>query len=490
MRILLYNFVQPEEPGAGGVGVYLNNLAKALGKEHQLITLSSGDQYTPTRKEPRVAFRRDVYDRAVILNSPVLAPAAYAFANADAYLESDALDFVPALLAGKYGRIDVFHFQNIEGLTRSFFHRLREAFPDARLLYSAHNYHPQCPRVSLWYQDRKVCEDFREGQGCTVCHAPVFDDNYIRNRRRLIALQKSYPRAMAFVDPAVAAAKWARRTLVRMRTRNRPALNPAGTALATNSAETYAAFRQANNDLFRDVFDRVLAVSERTGKVIVDRGVPADKVAVSYIGTAYKETYLRSTKIRDVGDQLHLGYIGYMGREKGFTFLLECLERMPDDVAAATTVTIAARNTFPELHARMKKVAARFRQLRYFDGYTHANLGEVLEGVNLGLIPVLWEDNLPQTAIELVSRGIPILTSDRGGAQEIAGNRDFIFEAGRHEQLVDRLCRIARRELDLGRFWTGEMRVFSMDEHVEDLMRHYRPAPTAAPRAIAAPAAG
>jgi hypothetical protein len=37
----------------------------------------------------------------------------------------------------------VFHFQNIEGLTRSFFVRLREAFPEARILYSAHNYHPR-----------------------------------------------------------------------------------------------------------------------------------------------------------------------------------------------------------------------------------------------------------------------------------------------------------------------------------------------------------
>lgn len=479
MRILLYNFVQPEEPGAGGVGVYLNNLAKALARDHDVITLSSGDRYSPRRKEPRVEFSRDIYDRAVIVNSPILAPAAYAFANADTYLESDELDFVPALLAEKYGKIDVFHFQNIEGLTRSFFHKLREVFPDAPIIYSAHNYHPLCPRVSLWYQDRKVCVDFNEGHGCTVCQAPVFDEHYIRNRRRLIWTEQAYPRAMAFVGPAVSFAKFGRRMLIKARTRNRPAetaapLNPAGNSLPTNSAATYAAFRRSNNELFRDVFDRVLAVSERTGKVIVDRGVPAERVSVSYIGTAYKETYLTSTKIRDVGAGLHLGYIGYMGREKGFPFLLECLERLPADVAAATTVTLAAKNTSPELHARMKKVGARFKKLRYYDGYTHANLAEVLDGVNLGLIPVLWEDNLPQTAIELIARGIPTLTSDHGGAHEIAHNPKFIFEAGQHDQFVDRVCRIASRNIGLDEFWKSDMRVFSMNEHVADLMRYYR----------------
>jgi glycosyltransferase involved in cell wall biosynthesis len=474
MRILLYNFVQPEEAGAGGVGVYLNNLAKALAKNHDVITLSSGDRYAPRQREPHVEFSRDTHDRAVIVNSPIVAPAAYAFANADIYLESEALDFVPALLARQYGQIDVFHFQNIEGLTKSFFHRLREAFPQARMIYSVHNYHPLCPRVSLWYQDRKVCEDFREGHGCTICHAPIFDDAYIRNRRRLIAAQQAHPRTMALISPIVTFAKWVRRLAIKARTRGQPNLNPAGNALQPASAETYAAFRKSNIDLFDHVFDRVLAVSARTRKVIVDRGVSADKVDVSYIGTAYKETYLTSTKIRDIGAGLHLGYIGYMGREKGFTFLLECLEQMPVAVAAQTTITIAAKNTFPELHTRMKKVGARFKALRYFDGYTHANLGEVLEGVNVGLIPVLWEDNLPQTAIELVARGIPTLTSDHGGAQEIAHNPQFLFEAGRQDQFIDLVTRIGRRELGLDAFWKDDMRVFSMAEHEDDLMRYYR----------------
>jgi glycosyltransferase involved in cell wall biosynthesis len=253
---------------------------------------------------------------------------------------------------------------------------------------------------------------------------------------------------------------------------------PAGVPLAVPSrvppAAAYAAFRQGNIALFADVFDQVLAVSTRTGQVIVNRGVPAAKVAVSYIGTAHKATYLASTRITDIGTGLHLGYIGYMGTDKGFAFLLDCLEAMPADVAAQVRVTIAARSTFPERRARMEAIGKRFKALRYFDGYTHANLGDVLSGVNLGLIPALWEDNLPQTAIELVARGIPILTSDRGGAQEIAENPSFIFAADDVAAMVDRLCRISRRELGLDAFWTGEKRVFSMDEHLADLMRYYR----------------
>jgi glycosyltransferase involved in cell wall biosynthesis len=474
MRVLLYNFVQPEEPGAGGVGVYINNLAKALARDHEVILLSSGDRYSPQRREPRLEFTQEGYHRAIIINSPVIAPAAYSFGDPDTYLETAELDFVPRQLAERYGKIDVFHFQNIEGLSASFFRTLRRVFPEAQILYSAHNYHPVCPRFTLWYQDRALCTDYRDGVACTTCLAPVFDPAYIRARRRLIWLEKAHPRAMAVVSPALALVKHARRLLVKRPAPPTTTDTVVEVAPSGAPASSYAAFRQGNIALFEEVFDRVLAVSKQTSKVIIDRGVPAHKVSVSYIGTAHKGTYLTSFKIGDIGSGLHLGYIGYMGSDKGFNFLLDCLERLPADVAAATTVTIAARNTFPERKARMDKVAIRFKELRYFDGYTHANLGQVLEGVNLGLIPVLWEDNLPQTAIELVSRGIPILTSDRGGAQEIAGNPDFIFRAGQHEDLVDRLCRISRRELDLASFWRGGMNVFSMDEHLNDLLRYYR----------------
>jgi glycosyltransferase involved in cell wall biosynthesis len=480
MRVLLYNFRQPEEPGTGGVGVYCNNLAKALaGQGHQVITMSAGDRYSLLRQQPRVEFSRDAFDRAVVLNSPVVAPAVYSFGDPDSFLESTALDFVPDLLAERYGAIDVFHFQNIEGLTRSFFHRLRARFPDARLVYSVHNYHLMCSRVTLWYQDRTACEDYHHGVACTMCRAETFHLPTVRAGRRLLWAEATYPLATRLAAPAVQALKAARRTLNRARNRKAGVESDRPVAGPTSTARAYHDFRHANIALCQDVFDQVLAVSDRTRQVMIRCGVAPEKLAVSYIGTAHKQNYLTSTKITDVGTGLHLGYIGYMTRDKGFYFLLECLERMPAALATQVSVTIAARNTDADAHARVEALGARFRAVRYFDGYTHANLDQVLDGVNLGVIPVLWEDNLPQTSIELVSRGIPVLTSDRGGAQEIAHNPPFIFAAGDHDAFIERCRLVAAGEVPLAAFWTGDMRIFSMAEHLADLARYYRPEPAA-----------
>lgn len=475
MRILLYNFLQPEESGAGGVGVYLGNLVKALiGHGHQVITMSAGDRYSIATRKPKAVFKRDSHDRMIVLNSPVVAPASYSFAHPEIYLDESVLDHLPEEIEARYGDIDVFHFHNLEGLTQSFFLRLRDRFPKAKILFSVHNYNAMCSRVTLWYQNRVACQDYREGAACTVCFDSVYDLNRVKNGRRLSGVKKAFP------GPA----KFAAKTLRSLRT------GPGGARSqgisAENEAQTeptpslakaanYARFRHANIRLFETVFDHVLSVSRRTRQVLIDRGAHGDRISVSYIGTAHYEAALTSHKISDIGSSLNLGYIGYMTADKGFFFLLDCLERIPAEVAGMMTVTIAARNTDVEGHARVMSLASRFQRLRYFDGYTHDTLDEVLDGVNLGLIPVLWEDNLPQTAIELVSRGIPILTSDRGGAQEIADNPTFIFRAGDHGDLVDRICRISRRDVDLADFWAGDMRIVSMDEHVADLMRYYAP---------------
>lgn len=97
----------------------------------------------------------------------------------------------------------------------------------------------------------------------------------------------------------------------------------------------------------------------------------------------------------------------------------------------------------------------------------------MLAGINLGVVPPLWEDNLPQVALEMVSRGIPILTSDRGGAHEIAGQPDFTFRAGNWQDFILRLRAIATGRVKLAQFWEKPLRLLSMQEHVAELESFY-----------------
>ncbi len=468
MIVLLYNFIQPED-GGGGVGVYIANLAASLQDAgHRVIILSSGDEYAFTSRAAKLRTWRDKYERAVIVNSPVIAPALVAFDDPAAYTGSKGLSGMPQALRRCYGDIDVFHFQNVEGLTRSFFDDLRLEFPSARMIYSVHNYNIICPQGDLWHQDREVCRDYRNGAACTACILEPINSSAIRESRRrrplVAALDQGFPGVLKAAKSARAALKAGDAV---------KAGPPAPTRPETDG-RSYALFRQSNISLGSEMFDHVLAVSQRTQDVLVAQGMSPANISVSYIGTKHKAAFITARQITDIGDGLHVAYLGYMRHSKGFSHVLDSFEQMSADDLGRITLTVAAkRSDQGNAYQRLMAISPRFAGFHYYDGYSHAELDTILAGVNLGLVPPLWEDNLPQVAIELVSRGVPILTSDRGGAQEIAAEASFTFRTDSPRDLPERLAALARKEIVLASFWSNPIRIYSLEEHVQDLERYY-----------------
>ena len=106
-------------------------------------------------------------------------------------------------------------------------------------------------------------------------------------------------------------------------------------------------------------------------------------------------------------------------------------------------------------------------------------LGQVLQDLDLaqvdvGIIPVLWEDNLPQVAIEMHCRHIPLITSDLGGARELGNTPEMVFRAGDVDSLHDVLFDVVAGNVDLGEYWRNARRPISMEEHAEELLDLYR----------------
>lgn len=495
MNILIYNYKQPEA-GGGGVGVYSTNLARALrAAGHRVITMDAGDNYSFFhRNDVRLKAWHDKFDRISVINSPMIAPFYSSWEEFGVYTTDSDLMPIPELLRLKFGEIDVFHFQNIEGLTKAFFLSLRVEFPAARLIYSAHNYSVICPQVDLWFQERQVCVDYRDGRNCTRCFPPRDSSAEMRAGRRRRTVVTFFNEHLPYlVDVKRSVMRFIRRRLtpaaaameLDASTTERPhdmftKINAEGPVFPfptrDGDGKPYKDFRLANIEICAGTFNAVLAVSERTRQVLLERGISPLNVHVSYIGTAHKAIFANAIKITNMGGQLHIAYLGYMRNSKGFYLFLRALEQMPDVFARNIAITVAAKKKEDlAAYERLVRIARRFANFRYFDGFTHRSLDTVLQGVNLGIVPPIWEDNLPQVAIEMVSRGVPVLTSDRGGAQEIADHPDFKFKAGSADALLERIEAFSAGHIPLARFWERQTQIFSMEEHVEDLMQYYAP---------------
>ena len=107
------------------------------------------------------------------------------------------------------------------------------------------------------------------------------------------------------------------------------------------------------------------------------------------------------------------------------------------------------------------------------EAFTRNNITSMLQDVDVGLIPVLWQDNLPQVAIEMHARHIPLLTSDLGGAQELGQCPDMVFKSGDYGSFADRLRFILDGKLDVDSYWQNAQAPVSMDAHLDELFVKY-----------------
>jgi len=163
-----------------------------------------------------------------------------------------------------------------------------------------------------------------------------------------------------------------------------------------------------------------------------------------------------------------------MRRDKGFYFFVETLQKMPLSISKKLKVKIIAPISDHLAFQTLKEIASKYAQLEIINGYQHDELDSLLEDCDVGIVPVLWQDNLPQVAIEIVSRGVPIITSHLGGAKELGGNNEeFIFLAGSHRSLIRKIAGLLHGDLPLSAYWHKAKNLVNMQEHVDELLSLY-----------------
>lgn len=508
MKILYYNWVDylDSERRGGGVSVYQRNLIEALAQTPEVDPwfLSSGVSYDLRNRAPRwarishgPADRRD--RRFEIINSEVLAPSHFSFSS-PAQVSAEATKAAFFDFVRTNGPFDIIHFNNLEGVPAEVL-SVRDLHPQTRVVFSLHNYYPVCPQVNLWREETEHCDDFENGRACRGCLERDYDESIIRTANAVAFLLKRYriePGTFLF-DFAFgrlirtggrALKSYARlrraveRKLGRTTTTTTDPAPARGLKRLAPMAAHFAGRRAAFVDLINRHCDRVLGVSQRVSRIAIGYGISARIVQTAYIGTRQADKY-SDTKptmaLTDSEGHLTLGYLGYMRRDKGYHFLVEALSALPPETAARIRLVIAAPKGTEEAMKDLRDLSDHLREIVYSDGYSHEDLDLILASVTVGVVPVLWEDNLPQVAIEMHARHIPLLTSDRGGASELGGFAEMVFRSGDIASFTARIDEILSGQIDIDAYWAGAQAPKSMQEHVTELLAIYADCKAASP---------
>ncbi|MEM1430660.1 MAG: glycosyltransferase [Pseudomonadota bacterium] len=500
MRILHYNWDDCRRPSGqgGGVSVYqravMDAFARLDGVEAVFLCAGLAQSLRPRAPRwealPAASGAPPGERRFQLVDSLPLAPAHHSFGCAE-QVDHPATVAAFADFVDAHGPFDFIHFNTLEGLPASVL-ALRARWPGTRMIVALHNYYPFCPQVNLWRREAAHCADFEEGAACVTCLPVRRDPARLRQAYGVmramgqVGLRQGNPAYDRVVRPATRAGLGLVRKLSDRRREAAQTDEPAPAVVPASEARAFSERRSKTVQLLNTHADCVVAVSDRTAEIARGFGIRPDKVAVCRIGTdqsdLFSQTPPKQGLLRPDGT-LGLGYLGYMRRDKGFFFLLDTLEGMAADLLARIHLTVAAVSRDPATAARVAALGARLAGLRHLEGYSRGALDHVLDGVDLGVVPVLWEDNLPQVAMEMHARRIPLLTSDLGGARELGNDARFVFRAGDAQDFTAKLRAILAGGADLAEYWRSARALRSPEEHARDLLDLYRGLAPGAPRA-------
>ena len=477
MKILFYNWVPFDDitRRGGGVTVYLNDFIQKISLDplYQCTFLSSGLEYDFRKKLRIEATDNCLSDRVKtfqIVNSPVHAPAYVQFSNLDTYLNDTTLLDLLETFWTEQGGFDVVHFHNLEGLSLSVL-KLKELHPEAKFYFSLHNYFLFSPQVNLWTDSEKNCYCDPQFPCCSQCLTTP--DSKIES---LAASTKTLLNRFGNVQDT-----WLYKGLkrvafwIRYFSARKIAAKQSICSTANDPNSVYAKYRTQNVAAANQCFDGIFAVSRQVAAIAQFYGIHKDKLIVDYIGTEAASKQHPPKKI--TGEFLSVGFLGYARADKGFDAFIAALESLPQQATLRMDILLAAkcntRELFDKYQSQLESMMGRFHSFRFMNGYSKSEQTQLLEQIDLGVVPVLWEDNLPQVAIEYIASGIPIVVSDRGGAKELCTNADFIYESNDIHALSKKLEEFAQHPERLNSFWNDMPKLTTMEAHIQNMKRYY-----------------
>jgi glycosyltransferase involved in cell wall biosynthesis len=201
-------------------------------------------------------------------------------------------------------------------------------------------------------------------------------------------------------------------------------------------------------DRFFQLVDHFVAPSEFLAGRYIASGVPEGRISV--IENAIAEPApARAPSRRERDDPLRVGFFGQISSLKGINVLLDAAEILEER---------GERNVVFEIHGNyqgqppqfMESFVARLpklgRNVRYRGPYDNRQVDQLMQRVDLILVPSIWWENSPVVIQEALRNRKPVVCSDIGGmAEKVRDGIDgFHFPVGDPMALASLLRRLSR----------------------------------------------
>jgi len=145
--------------------------------------------------------------------------------------------------------------------------------------------------------------------------------------------------------------------------------------------------------------------------------------------------------------EARITFMGRLSPEKGVDCLLRAMAQVKQRCPSALLV-IAGDGPQREELKELSGSLGLGESVRFLGELKKGEVMEAYKGSSLSVLPSLWMENCPVSAIEALAMGVPMVASRIGGIPEIVSDRKtgFLFSPNDHAELAEKLVLLLERD--------------------------------------------
>lgn len=367
------------------------------------------------------------------------------------------------------GRPDVVHVQELAGLPSSVLEVARSSGVPA--VMTLQDYFPLCSTFKLLDAGGRVCLRREIGADCVATHAAnprdpgLLVDGTVRFELLRMPIVRSLPPARK--DPWVfRLAEIAARTEVRRREGRAPTV--------ARDADAFQRRRELNVDRLNRA-DCLIAMSHRVAEIYSTLGVEPSRLRTVHLTLAHIER-LRPRRPTLGAPPTFATLGGFESPAKGAELLLEALELLSEPAAAGRVRLLV----FGYVEERFEDAVARLPGVELRGRFRPSELDAILDEVDVGIMPSVWEEAYGYAGMEFLAKGIPVIANAIGGMPDYVreGETGWLNRSCSAAELASIVARLVERpepiaELNARLRADRATLVKSMDRHAAEMSGLY-----------------
>jgi glycosyltransferase involved in cell wall biosynthesis len=219
--------------------------------------------------------------------------------------------------------------------------------------------------------------------------------------------------------------------------------------------------------------DHIITYTHLMKELLLANGIGEGKIGVSPYGIDTSRI-VGIPRNQNIPPPLRVGFIGTVAPHKGCDILIRAFRELPQETKATLDI-YSNLERFKPFVKRLRQLAEGDKRINFVGPFKRENVGEVLSGLDVLVVPSRWYENQPGVILEAFAAGMPVVATDLGGMSEFVRHEEngLLFELERPDDLARQLRRLATEAGLIERLRSGIGPVKTVEDDADELEELY-----------------